>query len=49
MRDATGRVVATVSMAYLAERHQAMRATHLTDLVRCCEAITAELARHAAA
>ena len=39
VKDPAGRVVATVSMAYLAERHEAMRSAHLGDLVRCCEAI----------
>lgn len=49
VKDGAGQVVATVSMAYLAERHQAMRRNHLADLVRCCEAIAADLARRAAA
>lgn len=49
VKDGAGQVVATVSMAYLAERHQAMRRDHLADLVRCCEGIAADLARRAAA
>lgn len=44
VRDRSGAVIATVSMAYVAERHAAMRRRHLGDLCRCCEAIAADLA-----
>jgi DNA-binding IclR family transcriptional regulator len=47
VRDAAGAVAATVSMAYLAERHPQMRRAHLGDLRRCCEAIGADLSRRA--
>lgn len=39
-----GAVVATVSMAYVAERHETMRRRHLADLQHCCAAIGADLA-----
>ena len=44
VRGAGGAVVATVSMAYVAERHEAMKRLHLDDLRRCCAAIGADLA-----
>ncbi len=44
VRDPGGATVATVSMAYVAERHEAMRHLHLDDLRRCCAAIAADLA-----
>jgi DNA-binding IclR family transcriptional regulator len=46
VRDPAGEVVATVSMAYVAERHGAVKALHLADLRRCCEAIAADLGGH---
>jgi DNA-binding IclR family transcriptional regulator len=45
VKDAAGAVIATVSMVYLAERHQAMQRRHLLDLQQCCVAIGADLAR----
>lgn len=45
VRDPAGVVVATVSMAYVAERHATVKALHLADLRRCCTAIAADLGR----
>ena len=44
VRDEGGRVIAAVSLVYLAEKHQQLQLAHLDDLLACCQAISGDLA-----